>query len=111
MSELEAVNLAEALAARLPPTLQGSTLDESTAQLAHRIRGRLAQVNQTHPGSVQKVTEKLHASGMSTLDDLRREDALSLLSAMDGTDLESYLGVAVWYPSERMPDKPFAAKN
>lgn len=62
------------------------------------IRERLKAVEQAHPGSAAKVKAKLLASGLSKLDQLGRSDALNLLNALKGSDLEKYLGIAIWQP-------------
>lgn len=67
------------------------------AEIVERIKTLAKQVEQTHPGTTKAIREKVTASGAEKLADLRREDLLSLLSALKDPDkMAAYFGVVIW---------------
>lgn len=67
------------------------------AEIVDRVKELVKQVNQVHPGVATKIREKLAASKAEKLADLRREDLLSLLSALKAPhDIEKYFGIVMW---------------
>lgn len=67
------------------------------AEIVDRVKELVKQVNQVQPGVAAKIREKLATAKAEKLADLRREDLLSLLSALQAPhDIEKYFGVVMW---------------
>lgn len=99
--KLDARLKSQAAATTAEPAAGGKTA-ASDAELAGQVRELLKQVNQVHPGTVAAFKAKLATSGIAKIDELRREDLLSLLSALKAPDkLEAYFGVAIWEASPK----------
>ena len=90
---LDAKDLADTAAEREAIQAEG----ESPAELTAWIREQLASIDNE---IVEGLAAKLRASGMQTLDDLKRDDAYALKAALQGNNLQQYLAIAVWYPAK-----------
>ncbi len=79
------------------PPAEASKPGNTDAEIAARVKEMAKQVEQTHPGTTKAIREKVTASGAEKLTDLRREDLLSLLSALQDPDkMAAYFGVVIW---------------
>lgn len=69
----------------------------SDADIASQVRELLKQVEQVHPGTVAAFKKKMAERSIAKIDDLRREDLLSLLSALRAPhDIEKYFAIVMW---------------
>lgn len=105
----QAAELIGKLEDRLPPTEQTeqpqAAATGSMVEIVQRIKQQLSEIEQVHPGTIAKVKAKLAESKIPKLENLKREDALGLMGALRGSQLEGYLGISVWAFSPLEPAK------
>lgn len=102
----QADELIKALDKKLDARNAASQADPSKSPLsdeaiAAQIRELFKQVEQTHPGTMALFKAKMAERKVAKIDHLKREDKLSLLSALKDPDkIAAYFGIVMWEPSD-----------
>lgn len=74
-------------------------------EMAARIKARLAEVNQTAPGTVEKFRAMMARGGVPKIENLLVKDAQVLLDALQGNGMEAFFGMTVaQWPTPVDPD-------
>ena len=96
LTATQAAELISKLEAKLDSIQPGASPAEPCGQeMAARIKTRLAEVEQTAPGTVAKFRQMMARGGVPKIENLSGKDAGVLLDALTGNGMEAFFGMTV----------------